>query len=169
MQILEYWDRAEKTDIDDNNTLFEDIRKMAGIPEWEMNMNQTSAFYHTHVLLAATIVHEFTHAFVMAYFARSSRDDPREPWAPGNRCNEQGYAFENSTLGGVLWPSKVGIPPMSFEFFDLQNALAPFGFYTTLQWDVWEFNTEGDYYSTMDSDRRDDDEPVKLVYPVPRA
>jgi hypothetical protein len=120
-------------------------------------------------MLAATLLHEFTHAFANAQFDRPSRGSPQEPWAPGDRCNEQGYAFENFALGGVLQSNKIGIPPMSLKLLTLQKALVPFGFSTTSQWDVWDVNVKGAHYDTMDSDRRDDDEPVRLVYPVPQA
>jgi hypothetical protein len=153
--------------------LFEEIMRMAGIPESsQVEINYNSAVFRTYLMLAATILHEFTHAFVMAYFDNPDPYAPQEPWTPGDRCNEQGFAFENFALGGLIEPMRIGIPPMSHNFLDLQKALAPFGLSTTRQWDVWECNVEGAFDATMDSDRTGVervDFPPNYIYPVPQV
>ncbi|CAD0086587.1 unnamed protein product [Aureobasidium vineae] len=58
---------------------------------------------------------------------------------------------------------------MSRKWHVLQQAAAPFGFYTTRQWDVWMTNG-GSYSHVMDSDRENtDDDPPDQLYPVPQA
>jgi len=155
--------------------LFVDIENMAGIPaSRQAPISPESAIYRTHCALATVILHEFVHAFLRAYFEvpnRATTKDPTEPWAPGDRSNEQGWAFENFVFGGVVKPMKIFIPPMSDEYNVIQSALAPFGSYTTWQWDVWLGNKAGNW-KTMDSDwtglTEEDLEPTRH-YPVPQA
>lgn len=170
MDILEYYDGSTNPDDDRYSKLFKDIHKMAGIPmSRQAYIDHVSAMYRTHFLLAHTLLHEFTHAFCMAYF-ECQDPGPYEPWAPGDRANEQGFAFENFVFGGVVLPMTIRIPPMSDEFNILQSALVPFGASTSLQWDIWSNNEQDSHYVTMDSDRKDDEDPgPKRIYPVPQA
>ncbi|CAD0099766.1 unnamed protein product [Aureobasidium mustum] len=136
-------------------------------------INHISAIYRTGLLLASTLLHEFTHAFAMAYFEIPHTQDPDhvyEPWVRGNRANEQGWSFENYIFGGVVNPYTIGIPPMNPNFTGyLQSVAAPFGFYTHQQWDLWMQNN-GYSGHVMDSDRKDDqDFPPERVFPVPQA
>ncbi|KAI4743497.1 hypothetical protein E4T50_06100 [Aureobasidium sp. EXF-12298] len=174
MKILEYdWKSSMGPDEKEYYELLDDILKMAGIPlSQRAHINSTSAIYRTQWFLAKLMLHEFTHAFCMAYFELPldwTPGIPTEPWAPSDRCNEQGWAFENFVLGGVLKPMTVGIPPMHIQLHDLQGALVPFGFYTTQFWDRWLGNRKGSHYSTMDSDRKEGDEVRQREYPIPQA
>lgn len=149
---------------------------MAGIPaSRQAPISPVSAICRTYCLLATILIHEFVHAFVRAYFEvpnRSTTEGPIEPWAPGDRCNEAGWAFENFVFGGLVKPMKIFIPPMSDDYDVFLCALAPFGSYTTWQWDVWLGNSTDGVWKTMDSDwaglTEGDREPVRQ-YPVPQA
>jgi hypothetical protein len=174
MEILEY-DWGANTDPHDkrHRELLDDILLMTGIPlEQQAHINATSAIYRTQLYLAKLMLHEFAHAFCMAYFPIPpdwTPGIPHEPWAPLDRCNEQGWAFENFVLGSVLKTMAVGIPPMDDQLRLLQNALVPFGYFSTRFWDRWLGNGEDLAYSTMDSDRKEDDEVPHRYYPVPQA
>jgi len=175
MEVLESFHRYDTYDDGKYNTLIVQIEKMAGIPaSRQAPISQESAIYRTQLLLASIVLHEFTHAYVLAYFEIPDykTKGPKEPWAPGDRANEQGWAFENFVFGGLVRPIHVWIPPMSHEYSILQEALAPFSSYTTWQWDVWLGNVQEKYYRVMDSNRigipPEDIEPVR-EYPVPQA
>ncbi|KAI4780824.1 hypothetical protein E4T52_04279 [Aureobasidium sp. EXF-3400] len=174
IEILEY-DWGANTDPHDkrHRELLDDILLMTGIPlEQQAHINATSAIYRTQLYLAKLMLHEFAHAFCMAYFPIPpdwTPGIPHEPWAPLDRCNEQGWAFENFVLGSVLKTMAVGIPPMDDQLRLLQNALIPFGYFSTRFWDRWLGNGEDLAYSTMDSDRKEDDEVPHRYYPVPQA
>ncbi|KAH0275059.1 hypothetical protein KCU91_g4848, partial [Aureobasidium melanogenum] len=129
-------------------------------------------------LLAQTLLHEFAHAFSLSYFERpNSEGGPSDdPWFPGDRANEQGFAFENYVFGGVVETSILSIPPMSTAFADgLQSVVAPFGFQTNRQWDVWYENPKNPdpkfvAPAVMDSDRKIGERlPADRLYPVPQA
>lgn len=174
MEILEY-DWGSNTDPDDvrYRELLDDILKMAGIPvEQQAHIGSTSAIYRTKFYLAMLMLHEFTHAFCMAYFEVPllwTAGMPIEPWAPGDRCNEQGWAFENFVFGGVPQLMTVGIPPMHVQLRFSQGALAPFRSCTTQFWDRWLGNAKDHAYSIVDSDRKEGDEVRHRVYPIPQA
>lgn len=175
MEVLESFHRYEIFDDGKYNSLIEEIEKMARIPaSRQAAISQESAMYRTHCLLAALLLHEFTHAYILAYFEipDHTAEGPKEPWAPGDRANEQGWAFENFAFGSLVRPTTIFVPPMSYEYHILQSALALFGSFTTWQWDVWLGNEKGKYYKVKDSDRigikKEDIEPDRQ-YPVPQA
>lgn len=175
MQVLECFDRADTFYDGEYDSLIVEIEKVAGIPaSRQAPISQSSAMYRTYCLLATLFLHEFAHAFCMAYFEVPDRtaEAPKEPWAPGDRANEQGWAFENFVFGGLVRPIKIYIPPMSPQYFVMLSALAPFGSYTTWQWDVWLGNDKDKYYKVKDQDRigikAEDIEPDRQ-YPVPQA
>jgi hypothetical protein len=172
MEVLEYFDDCAKTEDGKKECdgMFEGIQKMAGIPKsGQARIDQESAKFRTYLILAQTLLHEFTHAFCLAYFEYSD-DEPLEPWTPGDRCNEQGYAFENFVFGGLVVPMRVHVPPMSDKYSIVQSILSPFGFYTSWKWDACFSNEKDESYSTMESDDQDDeDEEIDRLYPVPQA
>jgi hypothetical protein len=71
MKVLEYFDDCarKKDGKKECNEMFEGIQKMAGIPKSEQaRIDQESARFRTYLLLAQNLLHEFTHAFCLAYF-----------------------------------------------------------------------------------------------------
>ncbi|KAK6008193.1 hypothetical protein QM012_000096 [Aureobasidium pullulans] len=175
IRVLEDYAAIADPEDESYNRIYEDSYTMAGIhPSRRPPISHVSAIYRTGLSLAATMLHELTHAFTMAYFETTRSkilDNPCEPWVRGDRANEQGWAFENYAFGGVVYPYMIGIPPIHHDFVSyLQHIAAPFGLWTSQQWDVWMSN-EGDFCQTMDFDRQDDDEewPENRVYPVPQA
>ncbi|KAH0029796.1 hypothetical protein KCU78_g3238, partial [Aureobasidium melanogenum] len=137
LRVLEYYAASVDPDNESYSRIIDDTYMMAGIhTSRRAPINHISAIYRTGYLLAATLLYEFTHAFAMAYFEvplTSALDNVYEPWVRGNRANEQGWAFENYTFGGVINPHVVQGPPMDPHFTGcLQYFAAPFGF-STLQ------------------------------------
>jgi len=113
---------------------------MAGIkPDHQASINTGSAICRTLLMLATTIVHEYTHAFTMAWFGvNKDLNEPFEPRVNGNRFNEQGSSFESYIYGGQFLPYTLSLPPPSPGFDELQLMVVPFGFYAQQQWDAWE-------------------------------
>ncbi|KAG9851580.1 hypothetical protein KCU98_g5854, partial [Aureobasidium melanogenum] len=173
MDILEYFEAGQKSDDDRYSRIFDDLQTMAGIPSTHRApISHASAIYRTYFVLAQTLLHEFAHAFSLAYFERRETDNgPCDPWVPGNRANEQGFAFENYVFGGVVVPPRLSIIPMSAAFAEgLQSVAAPLGFQTSRQWDVWWCNGHMPPFAVMDQDRKDDEDwPDDRLYPVPQA
>ncbi|THZ71014.1 hypothetical protein D6C84_10343 [Aureobasidium pullulans] len=161
--------------------IFVDTQTKAQIsPERRARISLNSAIYRTTFQLASSILHEFAHAFSLAYYeTHRSASAPSEPWVKGNRCNEQGHAFENYIFGGLVRPMSVRSPSIDRQFGHLQVISAPFGFYTTHQWDVWKFNDhdveyddpeDGQSWEVMDAEGTDPDAPREddRVFPVPQ-
>ena len=168
--------------------ILHDVHVMADIqPDHQFQINPSSAIYRTILMLAVTMVHEFVHAFSMAYFEKSDfSDDPDEPWVKGNRSNEQGHSFEDYIFSGPPAPLCISITPMSQDFEWIQLATAPFGLYTTQQWDLWDYNKQPNYDSSgyIDPDDSDSDiassarvkdendpphKPSQRYFPIPQA
>lgn len=145
IKVLEYFEAGQTSDDDKYSRIFDDIQTMAGIHTTRRApISHASAMYRTYFLLAQSLVHGFAHAFSYAYFPRSNRGSriSQDPFVPGNRANEQGFALENYIFGGVIQPPVVNIPPMNPAFAQgLQSVAAPWGFQTNLQRDVWASNT----------------------------
>ncbi|KAG9663492.1 hypothetical protein KCU64_g1278, partial [Aureobasidium melanogenum] len=179
LSVLEYFEAGQNSNEDKYSRIFDDLQAMAGIPTTNRApISHTSAIYRTYFLLAQTLLHEFAHAFSLSYFERpNSEGGPSDdPWFPGDRANEQGFAFENYVFGGVVETSILSIPPMSTAFADgLQSVVAPFGFQTNRQWDVWYENPKNPdpkfvAPAVMDSDRKIGERlPADRLYPVPQA
>lgn len=174
LRVLENYAASVDSDDESYSRIIEDTYMMAGIDtSRRAPINHTSAIYRTSFFLAMTLLHEFTHAFAMAYFEiphTQALDNVYEPWVRGDRANEQGWAFENYTFGGVVNSHVIDVPPMHPDFTGyLQSIVAPFGFHTLQQWDIW-MQKSGDFGHVMDWDRKDDqDLPPKRVFPVPQA
>lgn len=171
LQVLESHAASVDPDDESYSRILEDTYMMAGIhPSRRAPINHISAIYRTGYFLASILLHEFTHAFSMAYFeVDRTQAKPYEPWVRGNRANEQGWAFENYIFGGVVNPNVIEIPPMHPRFaMYLQCIAAPFGFFTQQEWDVWCMNNG--YAHVMDSDRQVGQAlPPNRVFPVPQA
>lgn len=97
-----------------------------------------SAYHRTVFNLADTMVHEFTHAFGMAYFQTPPSifyETPHEPWIQGNRSNELGCAMINYLFGGLAFSLT------QYRCSELthhrQAVNSPFGMYCDEQWDLW--------------------------------
>ncbi|KEQ91031.1 hypothetical protein AUEXF2481DRAFT_8986 [Aureobasidium subglaciale EXF-2481] len=98
----------EETDSDDNQAncdyeaLLEDTLDIAGIKESRSlpEFHPTSAILRTYLQLAVVIVHEFAHAFNIAYYVRQPGEIHVEPWVAGDRLNELGWALIHNILAG---------------------------------------------------------------------
>lgn len=82
----------------------EEILDMAGVADERKprDFDLISAQMRTAYMFAATMVHEFAHAFCKAYFERPDTKpaQPNEPWLADNRNNELGHAVILQILGG---------------------------------------------------------------------
>ncbi|KEQ68862.1 hypothetical protein M436DRAFT_57463, partial [Aureobasidium namibiae CBS 147.97] len=88
--------------------------------------------------LAETLVHEFAHAFSMAYFPippHPTYESPEEPWIQGNRSNELGCALIDHLLGGLAYAMTAYTTCDTTEHRHMVNC--PFGMYIEGQWDLW--------------------------------
>ncbi|THW11392.1 hypothetical protein D6D24_07242 [Aureobasidium pullulans] len=187
LDVIDWYDSAGPHD-QRYMQILHDVHVMADIqPDHQFPIIPNSAIYRTILMLAVTMVHEFIHAFSMAYFEKSDfSDEPDEPWVKGNRSNEQGHSFENYIFGGLPAPLIISIPPMSQDFEWIQLATAPFGLYTTQHWDLWDYNKEPNYDSSgyVDPDDSDSDnatgvrvkdendpphKPSQRYFPIPQA
>lgn len=97
-----------------------------------------SAYDRTIFNLADTMVHEFAHAFGMAYFPTppsQTHQRPEEPWIQGNRSNELGCALINHLFGGLAF-SMIGYDCSGLTEHR-QAVDCPLGMYCEGQWDLW--------------------------------
>jgi hypothetical protein len=148
---------------------FHVFQRMAHIPAGSReHVDVRSLQYRLVLMVTATVLHEFVHAFVDAYFeCFDVLTEPREPWLRGTRCNEQGYTFENFIFGGLPRAMTMVFPPMSQLCELLQYMACPFGAYFNAHWDQW-LETPADSSHVMPSVHKDTvTEPVRL-YPIPQ-
>ena len=97
-----------------------------------------SAYDRTVFNLADTLVHEFAHAFSMAYDPvppSQTHKTPEEPWIQGNRSNELGCALINHLFGGIAFATTGYACSGLTEHQHFINC--PFGMYVQGQWDLW--------------------------------
>ncbi|KAI5212823.1 hypothetical protein E4T38_00234 [Aureobasidium subglaciale] len=104
----------EETDSDDNQAncdyeaLLEDTLDIAGIKESRSlpEFHPTSAILRTYLQLAVVIVHEFAHAFNIAYYVRQPGEIHVEPWVAGDSTNDYNiYYAAEGFLDGELYNS----------------------------------------------------------------
>jgi hypothetical protein len=132
------------------------------------HIDLTSSHFRITLNLATSILHEFTHAFINAYFEVSDIfTEPREPWIRGTRCNEQGYCFEHLLFGGLPRAMIISHPPMSHLFEFQQSLAAPFGAYFESNWDQW-IHTPNDHSKVMPSVNANLVDQAKRMYPIPQ-
>jgi hypothetical protein len=127
-------------------------------------LDPASAVDRTTYLLAETIVHEFGHAYTKAYFRRPDKKVPMEPWIPGHRSNEMGFANTDHMVGGcVHCMPRYDDDTMTF-FAQALNAV--FGTYFDRRWDLWE--EDGEFSKVMTATTADARASRQTFYPVPQ-
>lgn len=109
----------------------EEILDMAGVADERKprDFDLISAQMRTAYMFAATLVHEFAHAFCKAYFERPDTKpaQPNEPWLADNRNNELGHAVILQILGGIPGSNTLYRIPMSSAEVIKQWNYVPFG------------------------------------------
>jgi hypothetical protein len=123
---------------------FKNVLKSAHVPPshtpegFEENLD--SAPIRTCILLAAILVHEFAHAFNMAYFVPAFPDAPREPFVGDSRNNEFGHAVVRYILGGIPYANSIDPPAGAhWERKWRLDAYAPFGIVVYEKWEQWAY------------------------------
>jgi len=105
-------------------------------PTFETNLD--SAPLRTIVLFAALLVHEFAHAFRMAYYSNPLGVYQDEPWIGDSRFNELGHALMLHILSGIpvanFFKPPLGTPSQTKAQSD---AYAPFGIFVMEKWHPW--------------------------------
>ncbi|TIA56228.1 hypothetical protein D6C77_07049 [Aureobasidium pullulans] len=119
----------------------EEILDMAGVADERKprDFDLISAQMRTAYMFAATLVHEFAHAFCKAYFERPDTKpaQPNEPWLADNRNNELGHAVILQILGGIPGSNTLYRIPMSSAEVIKQWNYVPFGIHFREPWDMW--------------------------------
>lgn len=121
---------------------------------------------------ATTIVHEFVHAFSMAYFERpwgagEYPNPPADPFFPGKRSNELGLAFEYYLYGGVPSNHICYIPGASNDSRVRQALFAPFGMNILKNYDEHQDDT-GTHFAISRAMGFPDWSKAQLYFPVPQ-
>lgn len=152
---------------------FEDFMGLAGIPQNRKPrpFDLDCAIRRTEFLFACVLVHEFAHAFSLAYFEKpdmteSAKQLPDEPWLPGNRSNELGDALIDHILKGVPKPQKFFQWPMSFEHMHRQYYYSPYGICFAGKWDAWKETNENE--DVLLEGRDEDNNKRYTYYPMPQ-
>ena len=105
-------------------------------PNFEQNLD--SAPLRTIVLFAALLVHEFAHAFRMAYYSNPLGVYQDEPWIGDSRFNELGHALMLHMLSSIpianFFKPPMGTPTQIKAQVD---AYAPFGIFVMEKWQPW--------------------------------
>jgi hypothetical protein len=99
------------------------------------NLDIVSAIMRVNLKLAATILHEFGHAFVRAH-VQGPYTDYREPWISSNRSNGLGIAFETYIFGGWFHAQTIYNSTLSNKERHEQTITAPFGLHFFEPWDA---------------------------------
>ena len=127
-----------------------------------------SAYDRTVFLLAETLVHEFAHAFAMAYFPIPPSGvwrPAQEPWIQGNRSNELGCAIIDHLVGGLAF-SMIGYTLCeTTEHRQMVNS--PFGMYIEGQWDLWTENEKDSVERVRTDTPAGGATSTQTVYPIP--
>jgi len=127
-----------------------------------------SAYDRTVFLLAETLVHEFAHAFAMAYFPNpptSTWRPAEEPWIQGNRSNELGCALIDHLVGGLAFSMIVYTLCDTTEHRQMVNS--PFGMYIEGQWDLWTENEKHEVERVRTDTPAGGAGSRQTVYPIP--
>lgn len=143
----------------------EGILGLAGVPKNRRpeRFHVVSATMRVNLKLAATILHEFSHAFVRAY-VEGDQVNYREPWIAGNRSNEIGCAHENFTYGGWLHANTLYRPPMTLSECHAQTIASPFGFHFIDPWDASAADTSHGEITLSQPQTQPPDYPVPQRY-----
>ena len=131
-------------------------------------LHPESAYDRTVSFLAETLVHEFAHAFAMAYFPippSSTCTAAEEPWIQGNRSNELGCALINHLVGGLAC-SMIGYTHCDTTEYS-QTVNCPFGMYIRDQWDLWAENEKDSVERVRTDTRAGAATSTQNVYPIP--
>ena len=97
-----------------------------------------SAPLRTCLLFAAIIVHEFAHAFRMAYFPLGPASACAEPWVGDSRHNEFGHAIIQHIFSGIPTATQF-LPPAGTPWHTRWQlvAHAPLGIFVMEKWEQW--------------------------------
>jgi hypothetical protein len=105
-------------------------------PEGFVTKSLDSAPIRTYLLFAGLILHEFAHAFRLAYFP--SALPPFKPWVGDSRDNELGHAVVRHIFGGIPQASYCQPPAGTPDSERWRwEAHTPFGIYFLDKWDQW--------------------------------
>jgi hypothetical protein len=99
------------------------------------NLDIVSAIMRVNLKLAATMLHDFGHAFVRAH-VQGPYTDYREPWISSNRSNGLGIAFETYIFGGWFHAQTIYNSTLSNKERHEQTITAPFGLHFFEPWDA---------------------------------
>jgi len=156
----------------DTHNWFGEVQRMARIPAHKReHIDLGSAHARVITMLACTILHEFTHAFIAAHFEQPLTLpiwQPVEPWVRGDRSNEQGECFENFVWGGLPRGLTIIFPPMSPVFSLRQFQGLPFGAYFDNKWDQWTVHYHNTTFAVMPSVRPEGISQPSHKFPVPQ-
>lgn len=144
------------------------LLNIAGVPASrvpEVSADElNSAVLRSYLSLADTIVHEFAHAFSLAYFEKILGDAiPAEPFVGSDRAMELGFATARHIFGGVAAASNFD-PPAGAPPDTLQDIAAhvPFGITFREKWLSWaEPGTHGKHKHILEEGKEADfSEPI---------
>lgn len=90
----------------------------------------------TSFLFALILVHEFAHAFVMAYFPVPDKKTNPEPWVEDNRYSEIGHALIQHIFNGIPHANHFNPAGSSGSRWRMETY-APFGIYFAETWQKW--------------------------------
>ncbi|KAH0034518.1 hypothetical protein KCU78_g2247, partial [Aureobasidium melanogenum] len=128
-----------------------------------------SAGLRTAFLFAALLVHEFAHAFSLAYFERVDDSEPREPWVADNRSNELGHAMARFIIGGTPYaPSFRSIDSSALDQNSLTDAYAQFGVYFLDKWQQWARPGDERLEQHLKEGAQEDQDAPLVYWPVPQ-
>jgi hypothetical protein len=119
---------------------FRNVLNTAGVPldrkpeHFEDKLD--SVPLRTSFLFALILVHEFAHAFVMAYFPVPDEDTIPEPWVEDNRYSEIGHALIHHIFNGIPHANQFSPSGSSGSTWRILTH-APFGISFAETWQKW--------------------------------
>lgn len=156
-----------------------DTQFLAEIPLQDtIIIDEESAIIRSTLLMADTIVHEFTHAVNAAYFDYTAVMSPVagstpqvwEPYFAGDRANEVGHVVSSFVFrGNPQAITQFSIPQTQLSH-NQQQHIGTLGMFWTNKWDRWRRDNGGT--GGLGASRIIDDIDFStpgLYYPVPQA